>query len=200
MVRHATLLSVTLLALSSCVANASSNAPRTSSAIELEGLSRTNNQLYARHGGHQDQADQLATTILTGATPAHDHSSAPLTTLNETLILLTHSPDPLAYYELDGMEEGKPSVLVAHVVFMGLAFFVLLPLGESRELVAETDEGANPERVAALFLKSGKSQLALIPQGAFLVTSLLGMLFGAMYGSLTPNLCAFSSTAFQHES
>lgn len=130
MVRHYGLLAVPLLALSVSLVNGSSGDA--SSAIERRKLGSTNADAYARHSGHPAQNDQ-PTNPLICTTPTHHHSGAPLTTLNESRILLTHSPDPLAYYELDGMDGGKPSVLVAHVVFMGLAFFVLLPLGEFRE-------------------------------------------------------------------
>lgn len=48
-------------------------------------------------------------------------------------------------------------------------------------------------RTTALFLKAGGSHLALIPQAAFLITSLLGMLCGTIYNSLTPDLYVNSS-------
>lgn len=71
------------------------------------------------HGSHGDEH-------------AHGHSHAkPLLELNETQILLTHSPDPPSYWDFDHSDEGKPAVLYVHIALMTLAFFVLLPLGAS---------------------------------------------------------------------
>ncbi|BGP24890.1 integral membrane protein [Rhodotorula toruloides] len=105
---------------------------------------------------------------------ARGHSHAkPLLELNETQILLTHSPDPPAYWDFDHSDEGKPAVLYVHIALMTLAYFVLLPL--------------------ALFLKAGRSALSIIPQTGFLVTSVLGLFFGQVYNGLTPEMYKGSS-------
>lgn len=63
--------------------------------------------------------------------PDHSPYDPPLLRINETLILETHDPDPLSYLELDVYaESGYPQVLVSHVLFMSLAFFVLFPICE----------------------------------------------------------------------
>lgn len=75
------------------------------------------------------------------AAPAHSHNDAgdehshhhshapPLLELNETQILLSHSPDPPSYFDFDQSEEGKPALLYVHIALMSLAFFGCLPLG-----------------------------------------------------------------------
>lgn len=65
--------------------------------------------------------------------PGHQHAhGTPQAHINETLILLTHDPDPLANWRYD-MEEGAahPSLLVAHIVLASLSFFAFLPISES---------------------------------------------------------------------
>ncbi|KAI5480793.1 integral membrane protein [Pseudohyphozyma bogoriensis] len=101
---------------------------------------------------------------------SHAHSdAAPLKHLNETEILLWHSPDTPAYYQLT---EGR-GVLIAHIVFHSLAFFVLLPL--------------------AIMLKAGESSLSLLPQAGFVLFTIFGTLFGSIYNAGTPNLYEGSS-------
>ncbi|GAA5984215.1 hypothetical protein JCM10908_006093 [Rhodotorula pacifica] len=105
---------------------------------------------------------------------AHSHSHAPaLLELNETLILLTHSPDPPSYWNYDQGKDGKPAVLYAHIFLMTIAFFGLLPL--------------------AIFLKAGRSALHIVPQAAFLAVSFLGLVCGQVYNGLTPNMYEHSS-------
>ncbi|GAA6042128.1 hypothetical protein JCM8097_003122 [Rhodosporidiobolus ruineniae] len=98
---------------------------------------------------------------------AHSHEPA-LLVLNETQILLSHSPDPPSYYDFDQTDDGKPAVLYIHIFLMCLAYFVLLPL--------------------ALFLKAGRSALSVVPQTGFVVTTVLGLFFGQVYNGLTPNM------------
>ncbi|GAA5820022.1 hypothetical protein JCM11251_005450 [Rhodosporidiobolus azoricus] len=104
----------------------------------------------------------------------HHHGHGPaLLVLNETQILLTHSPDPPSYYDFDQGEDGRPTVLYVHVFLMCVAYFGLLPL--------------------ALFLKAGRSAISIVPQTAFLATSILGLIFGQAYNALTPNMYEHSS-------
>ncbi|BGP40161.1 hypothetical protein JCM10449v2_004119 [Rhodotorula kratochvilovae] len=105
---------------------------------------------------------------------SHHHShAAPLLELNETQILLSHSPDPPSYFDFDQSDDGKPALLYIHIILMTLAFFGLLPL--------------------AIFLKAGGSALSIIPQTGFLATSVLGLFFGQVYNGLTPDLYEHSS-------
>lgn len=63
----------------------------------------------------------------------HNHHAAPLLELNETGITLHHAPTPPSYYTIDWEDEGYEKryggLMVAHGLFMSLAFFVALPLG-----------------------------------------------------------------------
>ena len=64
----------------------------------------------------------------------HNHHAAPLVELNETEILMYHAPTPPSYYTLDfeddGYEQRPKSLMIFHGIFMCLAFFVSLPVGE----------------------------------------------------------------------
>lgn len=105
-----------------------------------------------QHGGHD-----------------HHHSHAkPLTEYNESNTIFWHGEDPLSHLDHDSTTEGHRGVLVVHVLFATLAFFVLLPL--------------------ALFLKAAKSPFAALPQVLFIASATISMLFGALYSSLSPNL------------
>lgn len=71
----------------------------------------------------------------------HHHNGAPLLALNETEILLYHAPTPPSYYTIDwddtdGSETRHPSLIITHVIFMSLAFFVALPIGRSSNILS----------------------------------------------------------------
>ncbi|GAA5996530.1 Tvs1p [Rhodotorula paludigena] len=145
--------------------------------------------LVRRHGddededeGHDEHAEMSMHGSHSSASSPHppedEHShhnshAAPLLELNETQILLHHSPDPPSYFDFDQEEDGKPALLYVHIALMILAFFVLLPL--------------------SIFLKAGRSALSIIPQTGFLATSILGLFFGQVYNGLTPNMYEKSS-------
>jgi hypothetical protein len=161
-----------------------------------------------RHGDEEDEGEAhegMAGMSEHNSTPStapvlsehsHSHShAAPLLELNETLILLTHSPDPMSYWEFDQSEEGKPAVLYIHIVLMSFAFFGLLPLCKLRPFPLSSLGGGNDEVgrrrreeggkaltrfsfSVALFLKAGGSSLSVIPQVGFLATSIVGLIFG----------------------
>lgn len=63
----------------------------------------------------------------------HNHHAEPLLELNETEVTLYHSPTPPSYYTIDWEDEGYEKrhggLMIAHGVFMCLAFFVALPMG-----------------------------------------------------------------------
>ncbi|GAA6063388.1 hypothetical protein JCM10212_001487 [Sporobolomyces blumeae] len=106
----------------------------------------------------------------------HDHHHSrepPKLVLDEADILRTHSPDPPSYFDYDGGEDGKRWLLVGHVVTMVVAFFGFLPL--------------------AIFLRSGRSPLAILPQTAFLAVSILGLCLGRIYNAATPQMYEGSS-------
>jgi hypothetical protein len=63
----------------------------------------------------------------------HNHNAAPLLVLNETEVTMYHAPTPPSYYTIDWEDEGyqqrHAGLMVAHGIFMGLAFFVSVPFG-----------------------------------------------------------------------
>ena len=63
----------------------------------------------------------------------HNHHAAPLLELNETEVMLYHAPTPPSYYTIDWEDEGYEKrhggLMIAHGLFMSLAFFVALPMG-----------------------------------------------------------------------
>lgn len=69
----------------------------------------------------------------------HMHHAAPLAELNESAILLTHAPTPPSYWTIDIDEANAsvpryPGLMALHAIFMGLAFFVALPMRMSHHL------------------------------------------------------------------
>lgn len=61
----------------------------------------------------------------------HHHHAAPLLTLNETAILMWHSPTPPSYWTVDVVEgSGHGGLMIIHGIMMSAAFFVALPIGE----------------------------------------------------------------------
>ena len=109
----------------------------------------------------------------------HGHSHGPaLLELNETQILLTHSPDPPSYWDYDQSDEGRPAVLYAHIALMTLSFFGLLPLGPFVFASSLSDSPKLRRSRTAIFLKAGRSSLYIIPQAAFLAVSFLGLVCG----------------------
>ena len=63
----------------------------------------------------------------------HNPNAAPLLVLNETEVTLYHSPTPPSYYTVDWEDEGYQNrhggLMIAHGLFMSLAFFGSLPVG-----------------------------------------------------------------------
>lgn len=108
---------------------------------------------HARPSGHDDH---------------HSHN-APMTLINETFILLTHAPDPPAYYELEG-GAAHSSLLWAHILSSSVAFFGFLPL--------------------AMALRMGQSSLAVVAQVGFVAVGGVGLLLGLVYSAATPELYA----------
>ncbi|ORY89437.1 hypothetical protein BCR35DRAFT_350424 [Leucosporidium creatinivorum] len=105
--------------------------------------------------------------------PQHAHQSA-LPFIDEEVILSTYGPDPLAYWRYDQEnEEAHPTLLVFHIALASLSFFALLPI--------------------TIFLKGGKSPLAILSQLGFLATAILSLVFGIAYKRSTPALYEGSS-------
>ncbi|KAM0791382.1 hypothetical protein ACM66B_005847 [Microbotryomycetes sp. NB124-2] len=142
-------------------------------------------------GGHEHAHDGMHASVMaastvsdsapSAATPSHQHQSGghehyhgkAYEQYNETLVLMTHDPDPLAYWRFDQTDQGHRSLLVVHIAFMTLGFFVFLPL--------------------SIFLRLGRSALSTVPQVLFLGCAALGALLGRAYNAATPSLYEGSS-------
>ena len=63
----------------------------------------------------------------------HNHHAVLLLEINETEITMYYGPTPPSYYSIDwedeGYEERYGGLMIAHGLFMSLAFFVALPMG-----------------------------------------------------------------------
>lgn len=148
-------------------------------------------QKQQQHGSHgHTGADKGAHEPPRSSGHDHGHSHGPvLLELNETQILLTHSPDPPSYWDYDQSDEGRPAVLYAHIALMTLSFFGLLPLGAFVfAFLAFGFAKLRRSHHVAIFLKAGRSSLYIIPQAAFLAVSFLGLVCGQV--SFLPPLSA----------
>lgn len=88
----------------------------------------------------------------------HHHPGEPLTQINETEILMWHLPTPPSYWSVDIDDHDTnasryPALMAMHVLFMSLAFFVALPVGELRCV--------NP--ITSLSLNGDKQELQCAP-------------------------------------
>lgn len=92
------------------------------------GSDEAQQQQHGSHGHMVPQKDAHEPPVSSGHDHGHSHGPV-LLELNETQILLTHSPDPPSYWDYDQSDEGRPAVLYAHIALMTLSFFGLLPLG-----------------------------------------------------------------------
>ncbi|KAI0347345.1 hypothetical protein BDW22DRAFT_1321572 [Trametopsis cervina] len=103
----------------------------------------------------------------------HNMGAAPLTMLNESELLLYHSPTAESYWtiDLDGALPGEkryPALMGLHVLFMSLAFFGALPVG-----------------IALRSVKHAWHGLAVILFWTFVS---LGLAANGLYRKLTPNM------------
>ncbi|KAG6890878.1 hypothetical protein C0995_000835 [Termitomyces sp. Mi166 len=117
---------------------------------------------------------QASDVLLASRDGSHHHNpnAAPLTVLNETEVTMYHAPTPESYYTIDfeGAGEGTryPGLMMAHIIFMSLAFFVALPIGIAMRSVKHAGRGF------AVF--------------AFWVLCALGCASSGLYKKLTPNM------------
>lgn len=151
----ASVAALLILSLTGAGAALFSLDPATELVRPLEPARLERASLQSRHEHHDDEVhkhgepdstlevvevDPAPPTSSPTAVPTHAHRvddehsqhhshAPPLVELNETLILLTHSPDPPSYLDYDQSDEGKPALLYIHIVLMSFAFFGLLPLG-----------------------------------------------------------------------
>ena len=75
-----------------------------------------------------------------GRRDGHHNHAAPLLELNETEVSMYHPPTPPSYYTIDWEDEGYEKrhggLMIAHGLFMSLAFFVALPISSLILLVS----------------------------------------------------------------
>ncbi|KAG5636429.1 hypothetical protein H0H81_008104 [Sphagnurus paluster] len=102
----------------------------------------------------------------------HNPHAAPLVHLNETEISMYHAPTPESYYTIDfeGAGEGArhPGLIMAHIIFMSLAFFVALPVG--------------------IAMRSVNHAARSVPVFLFYALCALGCASSGLYRKLTPNM------------
>ena len=78
-------------------------------------------------------------------------------------------------------------LMVGHIVLMTLAWFFVLPIGEPNLLYGDTFSSAN-QCIPGVVLSVARSRLALPAQISFLGLHSVGLLFGTVYNSKTPDL------------
>ncbi|KAK7049654.1 hypothetical protein VNI00_005685 [Paramarasmius palmivorus] len=103
----------------------------------------------------------------------HHHMGAPLQQLNETSLAMTHQPTPPSYYTIDWEDpehasERHPGYMIAHGIFMSLAFFFALPVGIAMRSVNHTWHG--------------------MVMASFYAFAFLGCASSGLYRKLTPNM------------
>ncbi|KAF8192599.1 hypothetical protein BJ912DRAFT_267484 [Pholiota molesta] len=102
----------------------------------------------------------------------HNHNAAPLLVLNETEVTMYHAPTPPSYYTIDWEDEGyqqrHAGLMVAHGIFMCLAFFVSVPFG--------------------IALRSVKHPLHGLVTVSFYTFCALGCAASGLYKKMTPNM------------
>ncbi|KDQ29141.1 hypothetical protein PLEOSDRAFT_1112118 [Pleurotus ostreatus PC15] len=119
-------------------------------------------------------ASAAASQIVARDGHGHHHSNAaPLLVLNETEVTMYHSPTPPSYFTIDWDDPDPqgarhPGLMIAHGLFMMLAFFVALPAGIALRSVKHAWHG-----VAVL---------------AFYACCALGCASSMLYRKMTPNM------------
>lgn len=100
-------------------------SPALSQELESNDKNHAHASILTRDGGHDH----------------HNPHAQPVLELNETEILMHHSPTPPSYYTIDWEDpenaaKRHPGLIVSHALFMGLAFFVALPMGEIPPMIS----------------------------------------------------------------
>ncbi|KAF5333446.1 hypothetical protein D9611_002369 [Ephemerocybe angulata] len=104
----------------------------------------------------------------------HNPHAQPIIVLNETEIAMSHEPTPPSYYSFDWEGEGDltakrhPGLMMAHIVFMSLAFFGALPIG--------------------IILRSVRHPAHGVSMLAFYGLAALGVSSAGLYKKMTPNM------------
>lgn len=119
---------------------------------------------------------------------SHNHHAAPLLELNETEITLYHAPTPPSYYTIDWEDEGYEKrhggLMIAHGLFMSLAFFVALPMGS----LVFSILGPLLTQTTGVALRSLKHAAHWMATFAFYFFCALGCAVSGIYRKLTPTM------------
>ena len=123
----------------------------------------------------------------------HNHHAAPLLELNETEVTMYHAPTPPSYYTIDWEDEGYEKrhggLMIAHGLFMSLAFFVALPMGSLTFYRKNLARLFNTTTGVAL--RSVKHAAHWIATLSFYLLCALGCAVSGLYRKLTPNMWVF---------
>ena len=88
------------------------------------------------------RAERVDILVRDGGHGHHSHHGTPKLELNETEIQMYHGPTPPSYYTIDwedvDSKSRHPRLMIAHALFMSLAFFGALPVGESALRITAT--------------------------------------------------------------
>lgn len=130
----------------------------------------------------------------------HDHHSShdtPKLELNETEIEMYHGKTPPSYYTMDWDDADSksryPGLMIAHGLFMSLAFFGALPIGEFAHGLAYklivADYTSSFTGIAMRSVQHSAHGIAVL---SFYGLWFLGCATSSLYTKLTPNLCVMS--------
>ncbi len=133
----------------------------------------------------------------------HSHHDTPKPDLNETEIEMYHGKTPPSYYTIDWEDADSksryPGLIMAHALFMSLAFFCALPIGEvqaSGMVIVAIDRACSATGIAMRSVKHSAHSIAVL---SFYGLCALGCATSSLYTKLTPNMCVISRPAiFQH--
>ncbi|KAL1708522.1 hypothetical protein EV121DRAFT_254228 [Schizophyllum commune] len=132
---------------------------------------------YVLEAGAVPPIEEASLVSRDGHGHGHGHHVQPMLELNETDLQLDHAPIPPSYYTIDfedeGFENRHPGLMMSHILFMSLAFFVAYPIGIIMRSVGHAWHG-----VVVL---------------SFYGLTALGCASSMLYRKLTPNMCVRST-------
>lgn len=119
----------------------------------------------------------------------HHHHGAPSLTLNETAILMWHSPTPPSYWTVDVVEgSGNGGLMIVHGIMMSAAFFIALPAGEYWVVNIIKCVTNHLRYLAAIAMRSVKHAWRGAATCAFYILCIIGCSASALYTKITPNM------------
>lgn len=117
------------------------------------------------------------------------HIGSPLLELNETEIAMWHPPTPPSYYSFDWEDSPSTShrgLMMAHVLIMSLAFFIVYPISECHANV--NDWCLISSHATGIALRAAKHPWHRPMIGMFYLFSVLGCALSSAYSKLTLNM------------